>query len=162
MQDILASIRCILNEDEAGKSVGTPAPPPLASPLASPLAPAPEPAPQDDILDLDAGLMVKDMADQPSEVAGSVTQTPVSEPSPLSGQMIAPEAAEAAAASMSQLRRGITQDRMAAVSRGGPTLDDVVREELRPLLKAWLDAHLPPIVERLVRAELERVSARVS
>jgi cell pole-organizing protein PopZ len=36
----------------------------------------------------------------------------------------------------------------------------VVREELRPLLKEWLDQHLPPIVERLVRAEIERVVSR--
>ena len=32
-----------------------------------------------------------------------------------------------------------------------------MRAELRPLLKQWLDEHLPPMVERLVRAELERV-----
>jgi cell pole-organizing protein PopZ len=35
-----------------------------------------------------------------------------------------------------------------------------VREELRPLLKDWLDANLPPMVERLVRAEIERVVGR--
>ena len=31
---------------------------------------------------------------------------------------------------------------------------------MRPLLKQWLDAHLPPMVERLVRAEIERVVGR--
>jgi uncharacterized protein len=36
-----------------------------------------------------------------------------------------------------------------------------VREEIRPLLKSWLDANLPPIVERLVRTEIERVVGRV-
>jgi uncharacterized protein len=35
-----------------------------------------------------------------------------------------------------------------------------VREEIRPLLKQWLDVNLPPIVERLVRAEIERVVGR--
>ena len=35
-----------------------------------------------------------------------------------------------------------------------------MREELRPLLKEWLDAHLPPLVERLVRTEIERVVGR--
>ena len=44
--------------------------------------------------------------------------------------------------------------------RGGPTIEDLVREEVRPLLKAWLDANLPPVVERLVRAEIERVVGR--
>ena len=38
------------------------------------------------------------------------------------------------------------------------TLDDLVREMLRPMLKAWLDDNLPSLVERLVRAEIERVS----
>jgi uncharacterized protein len=38
------------------------------------------------------------------------------------------------------------------------TLDDLVREMLRPMLKAWLDDNLPNLVERLVRAEIERVS----
>jgi uncharacterized protein len=38
------------------------------------------------------------------------------------------------------------------------TLEDLVREMLRPLLKGWLDDNLPSMVERLVRAEIERVS----
>lgn len=38
------------------------------------------------------------------------------------------------------------------------TLDDLVKEMLRPMLKGWLDENLPVIVERLVRAEIERVS----
>jgi cell pole-organizing protein PopZ len=38
------------------------------------------------------------------------------------------------------------------------TLEDLVREMLRPMLKTWLDDNLPGLVERLVRAEIERVS----
>ena len=38
------------------------------------------------------------------------------------------------------------------------TLEDLVREMLRPMLKTWLDDNLPNLVERLVRAEIERVS----
>jgi hypothetical protein len=38
------------------------------------------------------------------------------------------------------------------------TLDDLVREMLRPMLKTWLDDNLPRMVERLVRAEIERVA----
>jgi hypothetical protein len=38
------------------------------------------------------------------------------------------------------------------------TLEDLVREMLRPLLKSWLDDNLPGMVERIVRAEIERVS----
>jgi cell pole-organizing protein PopZ len=68
--------------------------------------------------------------------------------------------AAAAAASVSQLLRAVSTERSAMVHRGGPSIEDVVREELRPLLKDWLDQHLPAMVERLVRAEIERVVGR--
>ena len=38
------------------------------------------------------------------------------------------------------------------------TLEDLVREMLRPMLKSWLDDNLPSLVERLVRAEIARAS----
>jgi uncharacterized protein len=38
------------------------------------------------------------------------------------------------------------------------TLEDLVLEMLRPMLKVWLDDNLPGMVERLIRAEIERVS----
>jgi uncharacterized protein len=44
------------------------------------------------------------------------------------------------------------------LANNGRTLDDLVKEMLRPMLKVWLDDNLPTIVERLVRAEIERVS----
>ena len=37
-------------------------------------------------------------------------------------------------------------------------LDDLASELLRPMLQQWLDDNLPVIVERLVRAEIERVA----
>lgn len=37
-------------------------------------------------------------------------------------------------------------------------LNDIIREMARPMLKAWLDDNLPILVERLVRAEIERVA----
>ena len=42
--------------------------------------------------------------------------------------------------------------------RDGRTLEDFISELLRPMLKTWLDENLPAMVERLVRAEIERVS----
>ena len=44
------------------------------------------------------------------------------------------------------------------LSNNARTLDDLVKEMLRPMLKSWLDDNLPSLVERLVRAEIERVS----
>ena len=40
------------------------------------------------------------------------------------------------------------------------TVEDLMKEMLRPMLKAWLDDNLPPLVERLVREEIERVARR--
>lgn len=50
--------------------------------------------------------------------------------------------------------------RKTAVEHNGITLEDIVRAELKPLLRAWLDKNLPIIIDRLVREELERVSKR--
>jgi cell pole-organizing protein PopZ len=43
------------------------------------------------------------------------------------------------------------------IGAGQRTLEEIVREALRPLLQAWLEEHLPAIVERLVREEIARV-----
>ena len=43
-------------------------------------------------------------------------------------------------------------------ARGAEIAQGMAREMLRPMLKAWLDENLPGIVERLVRAEIERVA----
>jgi hypothetical protein len=74
--------------------------------------------------------------------------------------LVAPEAAAAAVASVGALVRTLTAERSMQVHTGGPTIEDIVREELRPLLKEWLDTNLPPLVERLVRVEIERVVGR--
>jgi cell pole-organizing protein PopZ len=47
-----------------------------------------------------------------------------------------------------------------AMPEAGRTLEDVVRALLRPLLKDWLDQHLPGLVEQAVRDEVERISRR--
>ena len=44
------------------------------------------------------------------------------------------------------------------LSQNTRTMENVVEDMLRPMLKAWLDQNLPVMVERLVRAEIERVS----
>jgi cell pole-organizing protein PopZ len=44
------------------------------------------------------------------------------------------------------------------IGQNARTLEDLVKEMLRPLLKSWLDDNLPGLVDRIVRAEIERVS----
>jgi len=38
------------------------------------------------------------------------------------------------------------------------TLELLIREEIRPILKQWLDQNLPPLVERLVQREIQRIA----
>jgi cell pole-organizing protein PopZ len=53
-------------------------------------------------------------------------------------------------------------DRLSASVRPSEpkTVEDLMKEMLRPMLKAWLDDHLPPLVEGLVRDEIERITRR--
>ena len=92
----------------------------------------PEPAPDEDVLELDV---------------------PVAE-----GPALLSEDAAAASrerlASLSALRQ-----RSEAPADSG-ALEAVVREMLRPMLKDWLDAHLPEIVEDLVTREIARITGR--
>lgn len=76
--------------------------------------------------------------------------------------LASPETTAAAAGAVSNLVRALTSDRNAQVHSGGPTIADLVREEMRPMIKSWLDNNLPPLVERLVRAEIERVISRAA
>lgn len=65
--------------------------------------------------------------------------------------LLAPEAGNAVANAFSSLTNTI-------LDKNARTLDDLVQDMLRPMLKSWLDDNLPAVVERLVRAEIERVS----
>jgi len=171
MEDILASIRHILNEDEAPRS-----------------APEPEERPGGNrgVLVLDSSMMVPETPAVPQPKANPVQEAslephldpqatlehpPLHDPEPIppppQGQspgvpLVAPAAAAAAGASVDTLLRTLASERSTAVQRGGPTIEDLVRIEIRPLLKEWLDLHLPPLVERLVRAEIERVVGRMT
>jgi cell pole-organizing protein PopZ len=164
MEDILASIRRILSEDEVEHaSPGVAAPAPKAR------------APVDDgVLSLDASMLVDEppraaappppKPEPPPEPPAAKLPVPAEPPAPISlpdDALVAPEAAAAAASSVGALVRTLIAGReQIAVHRGGPTIEDLVREEIRPLLKEWLDTNLPPLVERLVRAEIERVVGR--
>jgi cell pole-organizing protein PopZ len=98
-------------------------------------------------MQLDPSMMMHD--------SGAVS--PASETSGL----VTPESAAAAAMFVNNLVRTLAADRSMQVHSGGPTIEAVVREEVRPMLKQWLDNNLSPLVERAVRLEIERVVGRV-
>jgi hypothetical protein len=156
MEDILASIRRILSEDEVAAGSSSPPPPPVTN--------ASSEHRDEGVLVLDAAMMVPEPSHAPAETPANETMPvpPVVQPSVTMAtpNLVAPEAAAAAASSVDSLMRTLAAERTVHVRSGGPTIEDIVREELRALLKAWLDANLPPMVERLVRAEIERVVGR--
>jgi len=51
----------------------------------------------------------------------------------------------------------LARDRDVSVG-GGTTLEDIVAQMMKPMLAAWLDEHLPEIVERVVQQEVERAA----
>ena len=76
-----------------------------------------------------------------------------------SQQLMSQERAQASAALLRELVRSVTQAKELSLG-GNPTLEALIREALHPLLRDWLDANLPALVERRVRAEIDRVVAR--
>ena len=103
----------------------------------------------------------------PAEGAGRIEPQssradPVLEPRPGAGgeRIVSATTSEVVAATFAQLgalpreRRDEPELPLGGVER---TLEEIVREMLRPLLQAWLDTHLPGIVKQLVREEIARV-----
>ncbi len=165
MEDILASIRRILHEEPAAE---TGAEPGLADPAAHDAAgqTVQDVSPSPDVFVLDQSMLIEEpphVADDFPEDPGppqAARRDPYDAPStsaPAGEPLLAPSSAAAASASMGALVRVLGQQQT-PVYRGGPTLEDMVREEIRPLVKTWLDEHLPAMVERMVRAEIARVT----
>ena len=59
-----------------------------------------------------------------------------------------------------RLAREIVRARAIGIGNGGVTLEDMVRELLRPILKEWLDENLPYMIERIVKKEIEKMVNR--
>jgi uncharacterized protein len=94
----------------------------------------------------------------PAEVAPALS-LPETSPPP-DRALVGAATAAATASSVDGLIRALAASKATQVYRGGPTIEDLVREELRMLLKGWLEDNLPQLVERLVRAEIERLVGR--
>jgi cell pole-organizing protein PopZ len=82
-----------------------------------------------------------------------VAPAPAAEPEPAALEpLVSERAAVAAASAFGALEAAI------AMPKADRTLEDVVRELLRPLLHQWLDDNLPAIVQQAVEAEVERIA----
>lgn len=117
------------------------------------------PVPDDGVAaeeDEDSELTMEDADDKiefsPEELIG--------QPKAVEEGLMSAAAAGATAAAFAALARS-SQSRDGGLSLGvGRTLEDLVQEMIRPMIKEWLDKNLPPMAERLVRKELERLSRR--
>jgi cell pole-organizing protein PopZ len=204
MEEILASIRRIIADDDTKPAPSPPPPPqpaaaaprpaampprtpvppspppraaeppPVVQPRYEPPPPAPEPEPEpEDILDLTEQMAE---AEQPSfqTIDGQsdvIFADPHPEPPPPPRMAEPPRASAPPPPPASDpAERLLSNSTTAAVDSAfntlaqtvlvtnARTLEDLVREMLRPLLKSWLDDNLPGMVERIVKAEIERVS----
>lgn len=162
MEEILASIRRIISSPEGEE-------PPPALELTEIAAPDPAPAMDEDplveetfgesgseFMEEAEELMVVDRepeAPEPMPVKAALPPMPSPKPKVADSGLLGEPAATAAAGAISRLVGS-----MALSNVPHQTLEGVVQELLRPMLKTWLDEHLPAIVEAKVEAELERVS----
>jgi cell pole-organizing protein PopZ len=209
MEEILASIRRIIADDEAAKPAKAPDPAPAPAPVAAIAEkPAPRPAPPPrPVTPLPSAAETKPAAPPPPPVppptadvldlTEAMAAVPAPEPAPapssfrtIDGQSDvvfsdrAPDAApppppeptvriveEARKQFVSMPDRNLLSATTAnavdnafnslahtVLGNNARTLEDLVKEMLRPMLKSWLDDNLPGLVDRIVRAEIERVS----
>lgn len=179
MEEILASIRKIIADDSLGTKKDEPQArkPARKEPEPEPVMVMPEPVdvmPEEDGDVLDLANVAK-VASQPQEV--SVAFEPEPAPMPVMNfepveVMVTPPPPPAPINTVSALEDRILSDntgslvsqafqslsRHTVMPAVGRSLEDVVAELLRPMLRGWLDDHLPGIVEKLVKAEIERVA----
>jgi cell pole-organizing protein PopZ len=83
---------------------------------------------------------------------------PAFEPPPLYESPVAPPQQMLSRSTVSAVESAFNTLANTVLSNNARTLEDLVKEMLRPMLKSWLDDNLPGLVERIVKAEIERVS----
>ncbi|MDI1285003.1 MAG: DUF2497 domain-containing protein [Reyranella sp.] len=180
MDDILASIRKIISDDEARAQVGRQqaSNQPARPTVVASAEPQPDTAGRDDVL------LLTDLIEEPR--SGPADARPVPMPLPRIDPVQAAEmpqpsvepppgdalvgsgvvgAASSAFARLNQaVQKSVPQPAAhepgPSVDANGKTIEDLVKEMLRPMLKEWLDRNLPPMVERFVEREIVRLTRR--
>jgi cell pole-organizing protein PopZ len=173
MEEILASIRRIIADDSNAQPPPAPKPdshsdqPEVSVVLASGHAPSTEadvleltqPVPTTPAFKTVRGQDVtfredERRAPEPASIAspapGAVV-APNQEPTMRDQDLLSPSSTATVSAAFNSLAATV-------LTEHARSLEDIVREMLRPMLKEWLDENLPSLVERLVRAEIDRVS----
>lgn len=82
-------------------------------------------------------------------------RSPMPEPEPARRKVMSTNTAESGTDVLAQLAGAILDRRDIAIGARDVTLESMVREMLRPLLREWLDRNLPYLIERLVKREID-------
>jgi cell pole-organizing protein PopZ len=93
-----------------------------------------------------------------SAAAKALHRQPAYEPPPFESVAAAPVQQILSRSTVSAVESAFNSLANTVLSNNARTLEDLVKEMLRPMLKSWLDDNLPGLVERIVKAEIERVS----
>ncbi|MCK1386728.1 DUF2497 domain-containing protein [Bradyrhizobium sp. 21] len=150
-----------------------------ATPAPETRAPEPEPEPEPDVLELTDEMAIAMEPTPPPpppnfrkveprddlEFAESPPPRPTPPPPPASyapvdfdAPPLPPQQPILAQSTVSAVESAFNSLAHTVLSSNARTLEDLVKEMLRPMLKSWLDDNLPGLVERIVKAEIERVS----
>jgi cell pole-organizing protein PopZ len=141
MEEILSSIKRIIAEE--GDT-------PARAARRAPSRPTPRPDPVDDIDEvLELSEPVTEESPQPRAEAPAAA-------APSLESIVSDRVAEAARGPIEALSRMVVKPEVT----GSDTLEGLVREMLKPMLREWLDANLPAIVERTVALEIARIAQR--
>lgn len=130
-QDIIQSIDNMFSDDKSAEKTDD--------------QPAPKPVPQP--------------AEKPAAMPAAM---PVPKPKVMEDGLVSDQAAQAAAAALKPIVESAHKDYSvphipSPGLRSGNTVEDLILESLRPMLKAWLDEHLPTIVQKIVEKEVKRI-----
>lgn len=132
----------------------------IAEPAAEPES-EPEPAVADDEVELAPAeetplAMTRDEPKQEDEIAVETKSAA------FGSEMLSGTAASAATGAFARLSEAFqrTPPDESIAEDSGRTVEQFVEDMVRPLLKDWLDEHLPPIVERLVQKEIQKIARR--
>jgi len=69
------------------------------------------------------------------------------------------ESARSATSSLSLLANAVSNEKASlSIGNGNQTIEDLMKEVMRPMVKDWLDKNLPDLVERLVKIEIKRIT----
>ncbi len=163
IEEILASIRQIISDDEQPRE-----PEAVVEPEPAPPPPPPPPPPVEEPKFADVLELTNEIREEPKFTIPVEPPKVIPAPKPVEMDfsdseegIFSESAAEATASAFSRLVGNFPVEReenKTIYADGRVTLEDIVKDMLRPMLRDWVNTHVPKMVERLVEKELEKLA----